>query len=195
MAKFVALYNRLMLSIPFVKKDQSGKVVENRTISFNSGTRVNKNINPAYLSTQDEELLDYLRKYPGNLANGGASFKELITETTTIKSVKAPEPPKTPEEPAKTPEPVKTPEPAKSDEPENTVEPVKTPEPENTPEPVNTASKEADVYDDVTSIQAAFAVLKTYDNELKTSEHRTHDAINSSAERLNVSFPNLVKKK
>ncbi len=76
MKKYEALNGVTSLLIPFVVKSKD----IDRTIPFNQG-RVEKNGTfPAYLVTDDEEVIAWLDAYKGNEANGGNSFREVKTE-------------------------------------------------------------------------------------------------------------------
>lgn len=91
MPKFQALYNTKDLTVPFIEKDKDGKIVRDQSIVFNRGLNSAKGFVPAYFHTGDKETIDYLRAYPGNIANGGHSFEEVLeTESPKAKPTEAP---------------------------------------------------------------------------------------------------------
>lgn len=198
MVKFRALFKRLILSIPYTKK-VDGKLVENRTISFNKGSQVNGNVSPAYYITTDEDEIEYMRSYPGNKGNGGTSFEEVKTATTGKKTQKTAEKPK----PAQTPDPAdeeEFEEEEETDETEvldSTEEETEEEETEETEEEEEEDSTEEEtqgehVYEDVTDVQTARNILKnSYDPTIKVAETRSKDSIRDVAKKFGVEFPNL----
>lgn len=190
MVKFRALFKRLILSIPYTKK-VDGKLVENRTISFNKGSQVNGNVSPAYFITTDEDEIEYMRSYPGNKENGGTSFEEVKTATTAKKTQKTVEKPKP------------TPAPDPSDEEEEEFEEEETEDLDSTEEETEETEEEEEdsteeetqgehVYPDVTDVQTARNILKnSYDPTIKVGETRSKDSIREVAKKFGVEFPNL----
>jgi hypothetical protein len=52
-------------SIPFVKKNDQGIIVENRDIRFTPGAKNLGKIVPAYYETDNQEEIEYIKNYPG----------------------------------------------------------------------------------------------------------------------------------
>jgi hypothetical protein len=164
MAKFIALYGLMSLSVSRIERDKEGKIVLDQTVSFNRGLRTSKGIQPAYFSTTEKGLLAHLRADMSNEANGGASFQEVqAIEPTSPKATKAPK-----------------------------VEPVA--EPVTEPVTVtdsDTKTLEGASYPEVTNLQEAGSILKTMFPELKARDISPKANLLKVAEANGISFPNL----
>lgn len=100
MAKFQALYAK-SLNISFVLKDEDGNILRDETIQFNKGLNTNKGFVPANYSTDDPDRIEFLRKNPSNVANGGQSYMEILDKPVQTKApvvAKEPEAPVVPAE-------------------------------------------------------------------------------------------------
>ena len=178
MVKFIALYEIKSLSVPYIVKDEKGKILVDQTINFQQGLRDNKGVVPAHFSTGDPEILAYLRKYAGNKANGGHSFEEIQEEKAVAKEAAKPAPKK-----AEAPEPVL----AIEKEPLVIFELPDEEDPET--EPVIKAG--VIPQPEVTTVQMASSVLRALDSKLTIRDTKTKAQVLALAELKNISFPNL----
>lgn len=163
MPKFEALMEMRTLVVPFIERDEKGQLIRDQAITFKQGMNTPNGVVPAYLITENEQEVKYLREYPGNEQNGGMSFKELKEAAK--------------EKPKKTVLKVETEEPLE--------------ESEETAETVESGDSETVVYGEVTTRQQAFAILKSLDPTVNTANTRTIEDMQKKAASLNVSFPNL----
>lgn len=165
MPKFQALYNIKSLSIPFVVKDEEGTIIRDESINFNSGLNSANGFIPAFLHTSEEDKLAYLRAYPGNLANGGHSFEEVIQEEPAVEKVV----------------------------PVVEASAVESPVAEEAPvsEQTEPQAGEQQVFEDVTTVNEASSILRDMFPELKTRDVNTRDKVFAFSEGKNLSFPNL----
>jgi len=166
MAKFVALFGLKKVTISWIEKDKEGNIIVDRTISFNKGLTAERKVIPAHLNTQNEDVIKFLRKYVGNEANGGKTYKEVKEEE--VKPVK------------KTESKAKKESKKANDAPDDQVK-------------AETQNSEAKVYEEVTTVQEAGAVLKELDSSLKARDVVKKADMFKVADSLNVSFPNLSR--
>lgn len=179
MAKFQALYAK-SLNISFVLKDENGNILRDETIQFNKGLNTNKGFVPANYSTDDPDRIEFLRKNPSNVANGGQSYMEILDKPV---QTKAPVVAKEPEAPVVPAEEVEETAP---EEVENTSleEEVEETAPEAKP-------VEEKVYEEVTTVNAASEILRDLFPELRVRDVNTTAKIKEVAASKKISFPNL----
>ena len=89
MAKFEALYGVTSLIVPFIERDEKGKIIRDQSIVFNQGMTLKDKVIPANYLTNDPDKIKYLKANGGNEANGGFSFKEIIVESKPAPAAKA----------------------------------------------------------------------------------------------------------
>jgi len=169
MAKFQAMMDMLHLVVPFIERDGKGQILRDQTITFNTGNRVKNKVYPATFSTNDPEVIKYLRAYGGNQANGGASFREIVDESAPKKA-----------------EAKKAPETVSVNEAVNEVT-VNESEEENAEEEKTSATE----YPDVTTAQQAGIVLRGLFPGLTARDTNNKEKIFKLAEEKGISFPNL----
>lgn len=162
MPKFQALHNIKDLIIPFVIKDAEGNVTRDQSIVFNRGMNAARGFIPAYLHTHDQEIVDHLRTFVGNKANGGQSFEEVIIEEQPVKTL--------------------APKAIKKD-----IAPAIAAEPES----VTVEEPSLKVYEDVTTVNEASQILLEMFEELVTRDVNTRAKIAAVAASKGLSFPNL----
>lgn len=167
MTKFVAI-NRIKYVVPFVKKDDSGAIVENRSLTFvHGGKNLGKTI-PAHFVATDEEA-EYLKKYPTfNIA-----FKLHVQAEKKAKEASKPEPKKTA---------------AKQTEPESSKEKedLKVSE-----DPIKDAL-DTNVFPSISTIQQAGIKLRQLDTKnVKSTDVNSRAKVIELADKMGVSFPNL----
>lgn len=164
MAKFQAMMDMLNLVVPFIERDEKGQLVRDQSIAFNPGIRTRDKVFPASISTSDESILNYLRAYGGNKANGGTSFLELVEKKTEVK--KAPQP-----------------EAIQADKEQEDGDFI-------LPDDVDEIQAESS-YPEATTVQAASAILKGLYPELKSRDTNTKEKVLEVATDKGISFPNL----
>lgn len=162
MPKFQALHNIKDLTVPFIEKDSEGNIIRDQSIVFNRGMNAARGFIPAYFHSSDTDTVNYLRAYPGNKTNGGSSFEEI-----------------------KEAEPVNTLAPKEMKQEEN---PITEPMDEAKEQPKEGSVK---VYDDVTTVNEASAILLEMFEELVTRDVNTRAKIAAVAASKGLSFPNL----
>lgn len=197
MAKFEALHGLKDLVVPWIEKDETGKIIRDQSVTFKKGLRNNKEVIPASLITTEPDLLKHLRSYGGNEKNGGSSFREIITEAVkeTVKAKTEPVAAKPTPEPTPEPEAPKAPEPTPTPEPVQDPEPVQEPQPVQDPEPASTEAKtEGKVFEEPTTVQAASAVLGELFPDIKSRDRNSREKVDAIAAANNISFPNLPNK-
>jgi hypothetical protein len=183
MNKFIALGNIKSLIIPFIERDEKGQVVRDQSIVFNKGVKSRNTFSPANIIVSDPSTLDYLRKYKGNEANGGKTFREVIEKKTEVAKAAVP----TVEKATKTEAVTVAPTPAKQEETEFVFpdDLAESPVVEESNPTENTA------YPEVTTVQEAGFVLRNLDNTLKTRDTNNKDKVLALAVKHRITFPNL----
>jgi hypothetical protein len=172
MPKFQALWLVRSLHISWIERNpETGAITKDQGITFNNGINTTKGHVPAYIHSEEPELVKFLQSYPGNSANGGQSFEE-VEEVQKVKAV-------TPEPETELVTVFTVADPSDDEK-----------EPESVPEE---APKESNIkeYPAITIVQQAFAILKGLDSTVNTVNTRTKADINKRAIVLNISFPNL----
>ena len=166
--KFVAI-GLIQYVIPYVRRNDDGVIVENRSIVFEPGSRGVGKITPAYFNTMSVAEAEYLREYP----TFNEDFKEVKAESEPVKKSTPPTAPKKVVE--KTPEPV---EDVSFDDDEDLGEEAE-------------EERELTVYEEVSTVQQAVIMLKKLDKNLKNTDVNSKQKVLAMADIMNVSFPGL----
>ncbi|HAH37798.1 MAG TPA: hypothetical protein DCL81_15190 [Algoriphagus sp.] len=174
MPKFVALFGIKNLSVPFIERDEEGKILRDETITFNKGQNGGRVFVPAFFYTNDPEKIKHLRNYPGNKKNGGCSFEEVEEAKNEIKAAKAPE---KPVKPAADPTP----------------DPAADPTPDPTPDPKNEVviPEGFQSFPEITTVNEASAKLRELFEDVTSKDTRNKKQVQEVAASKQVIFPNL----
>lgn len=173
MAKFQALRGIRSLYIPWIERNpETGAIIVDRGITFNNGINARTGHVPAYLYTDNPEMLKFLRSDPANSANGGYSFEEVAepkqeVQAPTVKTAKK--------------EPVQAKELVTvftvSDKSDDAVD--------------ATEEGEVLVFAEITTVQAASAKLRELDETLKVRDTDNKAKVLAVSQAKGISFPNL----